>query len=647
MLAAAFAQNNNANLRLGAFYLGNWLTDVSQAVDPVAIATLRVGFRDAMYAIILEVERWSSSFPDFTQLTINQIRNGLIEERRSIDEAVSVLAGSGTTSPLADAVRSALFVLGYRHFVHPANPAQPARMDYAAFKSIVRGRFTQYFPHEHVDRYPGNPTLRGGYSGLVAAGTNTPTGTGTGAAALSPHQYKYLVDDIKITAGLLADIDLHWARLHLGPLRNIRDTDAEWNTFLAKLGHAVHSVEDYFVHSNFVELALSSWTAGDTYLPAPPSTFSLHVADSSHEIVQRRLRRFDGPDLPNSHPETNVVTGYFDFADTVFSLRHVWEGLFEPNPEGPNPDPAGPWRALLHATIVDVHERSRLLPSLSRAQAIQLAQQSLVDQASHGDSDVRTAANEVLNVVPADVRQEFLNAVAQFSVRAPGSAISLYTAFERIHVLEVELRQPLRWIRRVLALPANAVTDWMTRQTEMRLRQIIDKRIGRTRIGCHSLLAKDYAWNEVDREPLDVIYNLAKNLAKAVHWYIIHSLTRWAHPNPIPVPRNFVETATSHSTIDAHHYIDWLELLECFLRHPHSVPAPVGTPWWQEVIAHGHARMAELFTQTSAGPRPHQHVFITEAEVQSLIDDASALRRDRENFYNSDPVVAEARASGQ
>ncbi len=641
MVGAAFDRNNNPNLRLGAFYLGNWLTDVSQAIDPVAIATLRVEFRNTMYAIILDVEGWSASLPDFTQLELNQLRDGLNEQRVKADEAINILAGSGSASPLADAVRSALFVIGYRKFVHPDSPSQPARMDYLSFKSIVRGRFTQYFPHEHVDRYPAAPSARARYSGLVAPGTNTPTGTG--ATNLSPHQYKYLVDDIKITAGLLADIDLHWARIHFGPLRRISDQDVEWNTFLAKLGHAVHAVEDYFVHSNYVELALSSWSDGNSYLPSEPSFFSTHVADSSYQIVQLRLRRFDGENLPNSHPEPNVVTGYFDFADTFFSLRHVWEELFEPNPEGANPDPAGPWRALLHATIVDVHERSRMHPSLSRPQAIQLAEEVLVNQASHHNRDVRTAANEVLSAAPAEVRQEFLNAVAQFSIRASGSAISLYTAFERIHTLEVELSQPARWIRRMLAIPTNAVTRWLTRQTEGRLRQIIDRKIGRTRVGCHSLLAKDYAWNEVDREPLDVIYNLAKSLAKALHWYILHTLTRWARPNPIPVPRNFVDTATSHSTIDAHNHIDWLELLECFLRHPHGRPATPGTPWWQEIIAHGHTRMEHICIQRYAGPRPHQYVFVTEAQVQTLIDAATTLRRDRESFYNSDPIVAQAR----
>ena len=342
MVAAAFAQNNNPNLRLGAFYLGNWLTDVSQAIDPVAIATLRVGFRNAMYAIIIEVESWSASLPNFTHFELNQLRNGLNEQRVKADEAINSLAGSGSASPLADAVRSALFVIGYRKFVHPASPSQPARMDYLSFKSIVRGRFTQYFLHEHVDRYPGDPNDRSRYSGRLAPGTNAPTGTGTGAANLSPHQYQYLVDDIKITAGLLADIDLHWARIHFGPLRNIRDQNVDWNTFLAKLGHAVHAVEDYFVHSNYVELALSSWSAGSTYLPSEPSIFSPHVADSSHQIVQLRLRHFDGENLPNSHPEPNVVTGYFDFAHTFSAFATSGKNSSNQTPTEATPTPQDP-----------------------------------------------------------------------------------------------------------------------------------------------------------------------------------------------------------------------------------------------------------------------------------------------------------------
>jgi hypothetical protein len=302
-----------AQLRLGAFYLGNWLTDVSQAVDPVAISLARVGFRDAMYGLIRGVEQWSTALPGFTQIHLNRLRNGLNQARCELDEAIAALAGTTAVSPLASAARSAFFVLGYRKFVHPKSPKSPARMHYASFRSIVRNCYTQYFPHEHVDRYPEDPKARGGYSGLIAKGTLTPTGQGTGASALSPHQYQYLVNDIKIVAGLLAEIDLRWARKTFCHRHSVADTDVEWNTDLARLGHAIHAIEDYFVHSNYVELALDQWSEGQAYLPPKPGLLDDIVAESPWEIVQKRLRRLDRKDLPNRDRETLVVTGYFRF----------------------------------------------------------------------------------------------------------------------------------------------------------------------------------------------------------------------------------------------------------------------------------------------------------------------------------------------
>src|SRR5262249_26265263 len=162
--------------------------------------------------------------------------------------------------------------------------------------------------HEHMDRYPMEPCAREKFSREFAEATRTPDGRGTGGP-LKPHLYRYLVDDIQIAAGLLAEVDIYWAKrtFTFNPAWG-SDEDLEWNEYLSNLGHALHAVEDYFVHSNFIELALTDWPGGAEYVPRKEKN---PIVDSSWEIFQKRLKRFDGENEANESPEPLVVTGYF------------------------------------------------------------------------------------------------------------------------------------------------------------------------------------------------------------------------------------------------------------------------------------------------------------------------------------------------
>ncbi len=580
------------------------------------------------------------------QIELNLLRNSINDERCRIDNAVGAVAGITAASPLASAAKSTFFVVGYRKFVHPTTPKQGPRMHYGSFKEILNKRFTQYFPHEHVDRYPGDPSARGSYSGKVAKGTLTPTGVGTGASTLSPHQYQYLVDDIKVVAGLLAEVDLHCARRTFGGRRSVSDENVEWNQDLAKLGHAIHAVEDYFVHSNYIELALCGWPGGAKYLPDPSFRLDAAYSETPTEIVKKRLRRFDGEDKPNLSPEPNVVTGYFDFVDTFFSLRHVQEGLFGETGGGGG-DEAEPWRRLLHMVIQAIHEQTRLQPSVTMAQTRKIANAELLNQAANGKPEPKKAANELLHECPSEIRERFLDAAAQFSVRAPGSVVSLYSAFETLVEFADNLNEPVKWISRLIGPVTSKALTFLTKWLTDRLRRSVDESLGRTRVGSHSLLAKDYAWHDSGREEIDGLYELAKSLAKAVHWYILFTKTRWSRPAPIPAARTFAGDEGVFNTVEVHHYIDWLELLECFLRNPHGAPGPCGTPWWQNIVKHGHTNMQAMMSLVSIAPPPHQYRYVTEADVKQLIAEAAQLNKTSEAFYNSDPAVAEVLATEQ
>jgi hypothetical protein len=647
MIQAAIDSSRHPQLRLGAFYLGNWLTDVSQAVDPVAISSLRVKFRQAMYAVIQEVEAVSAYLPGFTQAQVGQFRNSLNEEHCRIDNAAAAIAGTTSASPLAGLIKRTFFVLGYRKFVHPDSPKTKRRMDFPSYKEIFNQRFTQYFPHEHVDRYPGDPAERGGYSKKVAVGTLTPTGTGTGQSKLTPHQYEYLVEDIRVVAGLLAEVDLHWARKTFSGRRSVSDEDVEWNKHLAKLGHAVHAVEDYFVHSNYIELALKDWPDGAKYRPDPSLRLDSGYLETPTEIVEKRLRQFDGEKLPNLSKERNVVTGYFDFVDTFFSLRHVYEGIFgEKEGDGEEGDEAEGWRRLLHSVVQAIHEQTRLDPSVSLENARKIARREVVHQAYYGKAERQSAAQELLNECPSEIREEFYEVAAQFCVRAPGAAVSMYSAFETVVEFTSHLSAPVKWIEGLLKpLMGPSLSSMIVKSISHQILRIVDNRLGRTRIGSHSLLAKDYAWHVQGLSELDRLYDLAKGLAKAIHWYILYALTRWSRVEAIPAARTFAGDETVFNTIEERLYIDWLELLECFLRNPHAVPAPPGTPWWQNIVKHGYANMQAMMSLVSAAPPPHQFRYITEAEVKQFIADAAAQNQKLEEFYNTDPAVISIRAT--
>lgn len=323
-----------------------------------------------------------------------------------------------------------------------------------------------------MDRYPADPQAREKPSGEVAPGTHTSTGRGTGAASLEPHLYKYLVDDIQIAAGLLAEVDVEWAqRMFMGYPAWTSDEDIEWNEYLAKLGHALHAVEDYFVHSNFLELALSDprWPEGANYLPKKVAG---KLKDSAWEIVQKRLRRFDGEHAANAEIETRVVTGYFDFCDTLFSLRHVQEEALGAKKPA-EVDAAEPWRKLLRNTVVQVQDASKA--PLTDEQSRLLAFHALTIQATNGDPDIREAALEVLNGVPVEVRDAFLDSVVALSRRTVG-AISLYDAFETVYHLTKLVTSPLQWLAEKFPWLAKLLEELYEDEYEDRVQQIVDAR---------------------------------------------------------------------------------------------------------------------------------------------------------------------------
>lgn len=659
LLRAALRRAGRDGWNLQAFYFGNWLTDVCQAVDPVAYAGLHnkvLGGFDTLTGWIQPVCDLIRAIPAVGD-TARKIVDHLDARRREIDGFLDILLRCERNGLIKDAMTKAMLVKGYYKFSHPKHEGEPLRLKYSIFKRIFTERFTQYFPHEHLDRFPGELDLAGGYANKVVRGTRTvvsPPGTGGNA---NPHLYHYLVDDLEMAAGLFAEIDLTWARHTFlkksSKFRN--DLDEDWNLGLAALGHALHACEDFFAHSNFIEHAVDRLGRRDAFLRSigidPDDDGSL----SPHNILRRRLKKLTGRrtnewtydssawfyDWKKAPDEPDVVTGYFDITDTIFSLRHVAEELFggEGGGHAAHVEEGVHFTELFSAMCEGIHKESAGQP-MSRDQARNAAERLLKQYAvSHPDADVRRAAqitNDKLPAESAEIRAEFLDAVALFTQtgsRVPGSLYSALMFAMRFQALLLtisafvdQFKPKLPWL-----------SEWWDDNISKPVKRAVDDAIGRYRLGCHSLLAKDY---EVANPALDQLWSRAKHCATAVHWYIIKTITRWSEPLEVAMCRAEHDEATAVNTCDTHRYIDWLELVEFFHRHPHGgySNVPEKQRWWHPIVEHNNWEKFPGYTGVRPerdGRLPHRLVYMRhEADVNDMIACAKAMRKAAEEFYN-------------
>jgi hypothetical protein len=340
-----------------------------------------------------------------------------------------------------------------------------------------------------------------------------------------------------------------------------------------------------------------------------------------------------------------VVTGYFDPVDTVFSIRHAYEDLFEGSHDHDAPGHERMTTKVGKLVLAAVHE---IRASTANGQPTQAQARAAVDAAvqrlvtGSTDPDVREAAQMILSAaVPGQVQDAFRDEVAGFAQAIPGSALSLMDVVLFIKTLSDAAKYPSELIRWLLAdrLPA-AWEEWVIegiRQPfDQAVRSVVDHHIGRYRVGCHSLLGKDYS---VEDDELTRLFRQAKNCAKALHWYVIKTLIRSSEQRQVSVsradPDSGSDTQVNH--VDRPRTIDWLELLETLLRHPHEMAPPNEPPWWQPVIEGSWRNFPgyNRTTPTRAATLPHVLVPSTRAVRDGLIREGANMRSAGETTYDS------------
>lgn len=590
LLVAALGNDDKS---IDAVHLGNWLTDLSQLIDPVTFAGARTkvtGATEAIKRLCGEVvdmvkgtafrlvgETGAQLADKLAQSMAKEIASYAEEAKQELLRALDVLTEPGEgerDTRLGKFVHQAVLVVAYFKFVHPH------RMSFEGFCKAFGprngqpdsmgssledwpGAFTQYYPHEHVDRPALDPNAEEPqYAPRQMPGQRS--GKRCKAAAgrtLTPDLYGYLREDIVMTAGLLAEVDTEFARMFA--TKGQRNTPA-WHVTMAKLGHALHQVEDFFAHSNWIELASREMGAAfvDKLVPKKVSTKDDDfLLDHQRTVYHKRLR-----EVPRQGTEdkTWLFTGFYDPKDTWISLSHVALSVFGIE----YTDPTGLEHSARQVVEEAVESPEKVLKKFQEC-LVQSLQTVSDPKAAFADPDNTVAQSlkrkweptiEKLGAPfewPTEVWRQmkvifpqaaeaakhdfigkailFLFTEQQRAMAAGKIGISVFTA-----MLEVAKfwASPAAWLKDKLGEKAVELAKEVGFFAGITL---LEEKLGAGREGCHSLLAKD--------DPHSFLYELNRQCACAVHFTIVKQLLRWQSD----------KQATP---------IDWLELLEFFLAHP-------------------------------------------------------------------------------
>jgi len=533
--------------------LGNWLTDTSQANDPYAFMKLKATIR-AEYSGFLH--RWL------------RVREQLVEP--TLAELVGSLARPGS---IPKVLRELVFISGWERF-------RRRGVDIGRYRRLFERYYTQYYPHEHLD-FP--PWPEGALLGERAATTflvhdcgQSPIRSGRGAneSAGSRRVLSYLDDQIVYVAESLTAIERDWVAL-----RRRSDYDAlrsERAEVLARLGHALHAVEDFYFHSNFVEFA---WRQEAAALP--------ESTPRRERVYRRRLRAPVAAgraySTRASDPAEAVFTGAFGGTDLYHSLADAAETMFAG--VGANSGGLGALKQLVADSRVrrDPEQRKRLM-GVYREFAARLVRRD-------------SAARAVLRSLPIDrhSRVPLFRAIYwdhnSFLTLKPISP-------QWMEPFEDHNLGPFAEILKLMVKADEAHEASVARSRALDAAgadgsgaaEATDNGASAERIGSHSLMAKDSR----NKQPF---YQPALNLASFASAYVGHTLVQRVEALRAAAPPRVRREGPERSTFDEPMPLDWLHLLQHLLCHPSEC-----TSRW-----HVHALRAAQQGEAVAGLSEHHH----------------------------------------
>ncbi|MEU7524257.1 hypothetical protein AB0A74_00825 [Saccharothrix sp. NPDC042600] len=343
-------------LRPGEDYIclemGNYLTDISQFRDPFALMygkriVWQRGLSESIVLSVLQV------FPVIGLLTSEAVLNWAVDLDEWIDRMFGVHEPPeqrhGKLAQYFGHVFAGITQLVFADDVPKGalwRPAfAPALGDLARLPSAEVGRIydeflTQYYPHEHMDLPPyvlygehraKHRLYRRGPRGLIA----------------------YLEEYVEYLSESLSKLEVEWKGLAGTPAGDPRRHDV-----LVKLGKALHGVEDFFFHTNHVELHLwhelrskrprgeteeyfREWFAKNAHsrlLPPdePHQDSTRHWTPERHQRIRALMRRLRYPvyrPVDKLDPETSesalnlVYSGGFGSKDVFHTLSMALESM--------------------------------------------------------------------------------------------------------------------------------------------------------------------------------------------------------------------------------------------------------------------------------------------------------------------------------
>ncbi len=596
------ALNNNESpgpnqLFLHSLLLGNWMTDLVGLVDPVAYAKIYNFAKEAksymdnetLESFVEKISQEENWMLRISGEVIDLIRHFGLEKILEgsflkLNEAVNKLCKTlmelfrgGKESDMAEFLKDFIYLFCYIKFVRPTNTKR--LLPYNYYNYIFDKMFNYYSPHKHFDRWPEPKKRESKDEDSIR------------------ERAKHIDESVRYLSEVYTKLDRDWARdtCKKGIPKN-DESRKEWCYNLALLGHALHTTEDFFAHTNFVERALENSTGFE----------SSKLKRRHIYIHKRRLKEFDGHnrDAENSEApeELLIVGGTFDHLDTFFALESALGGpistqvkkseidrIWEKKPSEYTAEEL--WEKVV--SIIDIE--CKITPEEAEEVIPEIVKKAIPEK-------VKKAILEKVKAILPDAETRIIDVILRLYDKN-----QITKAFNNLTILQ-NLRSIFETLRYILSLEWLNIVKHIKDLVEERVKEWITDSLGGTRIGSHALMNKD------DDKCLHFEY--AQQMAAAVDNYVLEVMLRWnSSTKPIAGVRQAIgNPQNSQLKIDSKVWVDWYQLLSFFMCHPDKIfndvsgkdPSPFT---WYDIQGKRAAKM------TINGSHGHRLAYIKKDEV--------------------------------
>jgi hypothetical protein len=502
--------------------LGNWLTDFSQFRDPTAFLSAKVVV-------------WNQSGTGVAAMPFAR------DVLANLDAYLDDLMGKpGQDGYLARYAKEIARTVTLHHFVDKRG------LDADEIDSLFEKYFTQYYPHEHLD-FPPWP-----WGNII--GDRTPTDapqhlcdeTETAGKRLV---FQYTDEQLVYVSDRLTHVQEKWKKWALN--ESDGSSRRPLHEILCEYGHASHAIEDFFFHSNFIEMA---WQRLRGELPE-------NNRDPGNQ--RRYFRRLRAPlgtgggadlDTAQSLAADIVYTGYFGSKDMFHSLMDSVKGIGEKLGATPAlqkiigpmlyvPDPDGD----------DQEQANGLQKKEDRERYLKKYREEYRSGAITAGIDLGVANGEI-GPKTAESAKKAMALDEELALKRRGIGVAdmgiVGLVLELAGIAETEYANSATTTKKYNEQPL--INDLRT-----------NNGASGENIGSHSLMAKD----STRKEPLRA---QAVNAASVAAQYVARTMIDVVYPSlALAGARFHRETSDDdRNTVDDPGGLDWLHLVRHFVCHP-------------------------------------------------------------------------------